>query len=259
MNRFTMMTEDKTAVVRTHERETMCNVSTQRLFMHEATEMMDSENITPTVLAIPSTRSSGDEQATPIVADAENIGYLPGERVLARPYPLHDNRPRVRELTSGIEMFIDTGAVCSILKPHGPEHNWQINESINSADNSPIQTYGLKKVEVDIGLQRSFSHTFLIANVVEPIIGADFLQKYELTLDFHRNVLKDQKTGIAVEWLPSRDNDGNIIPPKRKSFLEQSLDLRYERKNFLQRNLKRLRSTCRRWKNFATRANCSIS
>ena len=52
-----------------------------------------------------------------------------------------------------------------------------------AANNSSIKTYGTSKRIVDIVLKREYSWTFIVADVKQPILGADFLIHYNLLVD----------------------------------------------------------------------------
>lgn len=51
-------------------------------------------------------------------------------------------------------------------------------------------------IKVNLGLQREFMWTIIIADVTKPIIGADFIQHFGLLIDLKRNKLIDPLTGL---------------------------------------------------------------
>ena len=67
-----------------------------------------------------------------------------------------------------------------------------------AANNSTIQTYGNCKRVVDVGLKREYPWTFIVADVQQPIIGADFLIHYNLLVDLRSRCLRDMRTGLAI-------------------------------------------------------------
>jgi hypothetical protein len=79
-------------------------------------------------------------------------------------------------------LLVDTGAVYSVLPyklaepPSGP--------AISSASGQPIECWGWRKVAVNFG-GRVFCWKFLPAAVAFPLLGADFLQRFALTVDLH--------------------------------------------------------------------------
>lgn len=66
-----------------------------------------------------------------------------------------------------------------------------------AANNSKIHTYGTKLINVDLGFRRNFTWKFLIATVPVPIIGADFLQHFDLLIDLKRQRLIDNITKFS--------------------------------------------------------------
>ena len=67
-----------------------------------------------------------------------------------------------------------------------------------AANNSTIHTYGNCKRVVDVGLKREYPWTFIVADVQQPIIGADFLIHYNLLVDLRSRCLRDMRTGLAI-------------------------------------------------------------
>ena len=67
-----------------------------------------------------------------------------------------------------------------------------------AANNTTITTYGTSKRIVDAGLKREYAWTFIIADIKQPIIGADFLIHYSLLVDLNNRCLRDMRTGSAI-------------------------------------------------------------
>lgn len=67
-----------------------------------------------------------------------------------------------------------------------------------AANGTEIKTYGLHVMELDLKLRRCFRWTFIIADVKQPIIGADFLVNYKLLIDLSNRRLIDQVTNLNV-------------------------------------------------------------
>ena len=87
-------------------------------------------------------------------------------------------------------MLVDTGAEVSLLplthqqcmhlrqrthmhsyRKHPPQEGF----SLQAANGSSIPTYGRQSLTLNLGLRRMFPWIFIIADVQQPIIGADFL------------------------------------------------------------------------------------
>ena len=67
-----------------------------------------------------------------------------------------------------------------------------------AANNTTINTYGNSKRVVNVGLKREYPWTFIVADVKQPIIGADFLIHYNLLVDLRSRCLRDTRTGLAI-------------------------------------------------------------
>ncbi|GBN12077.1 Transposon Ty3-I Gag-Pol polyprotein [Araneus ventricosus] len=75
-----------------------------------------------------------------------------------------------------------------------------------AANGSRISTYGTIKLELDFGLRRSFIWSFLVADVSDPIIGADFLERFELLIDVRNRRLLDGRTSLFVKGTLKQTN-----------------------------------------------------
>ena len=95
--------------------------------------------------------------------------------------------------------LIDTGAAVSVL-PKSYANGISDADSLPlvAANNSTIHTYGTCKRVVDVGLKREYPWTFIVANVQQPIIGADFLIHYNLLVDLRSRCLRDMRTYLAI-------------------------------------------------------------
>lgn len=74
--------------------------------------------------------------------------------------------------------------------------------SLSAANNSEIEVYGSQLLKLSLNLRREFCHPFYVASISKPIIGADFLTKYNLTVDLANRRLIDPLAEIhsdAVE------------------------------------------------------------
>ena len=67
-----------------------------------------------------------------------------------------------------------------------------------AANNTTINTYGNCRRVVDVGLKPDYGWIFIVADVKQPIIGADFLIHYSLLVDFKSRCLRDMRTGLAI-------------------------------------------------------------
>ncbi|XP_037930759.1 uncharacterized protein LOC119667426 [Teleopsis dalmanni] len=69
---------------------------------------------------------------------------------------------------------------------------------VDTANKSPIKTFGRKRLSLSLGLRRAFSWNFTIAKVSQPILGADFLGYHNLVVDLRNRKLHDGITNLSV-------------------------------------------------------------
>ena len=97
--------------------------------------------------------------------------------------------------------LIDTGAAFSVLPRSCADGTVDADSlPLVAANNSTITTYGTSKRIVDVGLRmkREYSWTFIVADVKQPILGADFLIHYNLLVDLSGRCLRDMRNGLAI-------------------------------------------------------------
>ena len=87
---------------------------------------------------------------------------------------------------SSLSFLVDSGAVFSVLPYSSTEP--ANGPAITSANGTPIPCWGVKE-HVLKAAGRSYKWTFLLAAVAFPILGADFLQKFDLLVDLKRGRL----------------------------------------------------------------------
>ena len=93
--------------------------------------------------------------------------------------------------------LIDSGSVCSIIPATPTDKRFPSTPALRAANGSSINTYGKRSLTISLGLRRSFVWIFTVADVTQPIIGADFLQHNELLVDMRRKRLIDNKTTLS--------------------------------------------------------------
>ena len=95
--------------------------------------------------------------------------------------------------------LIDTGTAVSILPKSCANRTSDVDcLPLVAANNTTIDTYGTSKRVVDVCLKRDYTWTFIVADVKQPIIGADFLINYSLLVDLRSRCLRDIRTGLAI-------------------------------------------------------------
>lgn len=109
------------------------------------------------------------------------------------------SRLYVQEKNSKRNYLIDTGADISVIPPTSKEkRHAPCNFTLSAANGTQIKTYGSKSVVLNLGLRRNIRWIFIIADVQQPIIGSDLLQKFDLLVDIKNNKLIDTLTSISI-------------------------------------------------------------
>ena len=69
---------------------------------------------------------------------------------------------------------------------------------LQAANKTPIRTFGQRSLTLRLGLRRTFPWIFVLADVSQPIIGADFLRHFGLMVDLRAHQLRDSTTSLSV-------------------------------------------------------------
>lgn len=112
--------------------------------------------------------------------------------------PSKGNRLCVYDNDSRERYLIDTGAEISVLAYKGRNRPGTNTYKLFAANNTPIKTYGVRTLILNLGLRRSLRWTFIVADVKTSILGADFLNHYKLMVDLYNQRIIDQVTDLAV-------------------------------------------------------------
>ena len=122
-----------------------------------------------------------------------------GQREVANIALSHSKLLYVTDKGHKCRYLIDTGAAVSVL-PKSCANGILDADSLPlvAANNSTIHTYGTCQRVVDVGLKREYLWTFIVEDVQQPIIGADFLIHYNLLVDLRSRCLRDMRTGLAI-------------------------------------------------------------
>jgi hypothetical protein len=111
-----------------------------------------------------------------------------------------NNRLCVKDFNSGTVYLIDTGANVSVI-PRA-KLNRNISKVINNSyklyagNDIEIETYGTVSLTLNLGFCRDFRWNFIVCNVKQPILGADFLGANNLIVDLAKRKLIDGLTNL---------------------------------------------------------------
>ena len=120
----------------------------------------------------------------------------------------------VRDRVTGLRLLVDTGAAVSVLPTTFRKgKQTAVIDTLRAANGTSIPTYGCRSLTLDLGLRRSFPWLFVIADVSSPILGADFLHKFGLTVDIRNRALHDTVTDLSVHAVLAHGQDTSSLAP----------------------------------------------
>ncbi|GBM51608.1 hypothetical protein AVEN_146259-1 [Araneus ventricosus] len=105
----------------------------------------------------------------------------------------------ITDLLTKHKFLVDSGAAVSCYPKKLTNFSTKQELELYAANGSRISTYGTIKLVLDFGLIRSFISSFLVADVSDPIIGVDFLERFKLLLDFRNRRLLDGLAYLFVK------------------------------------------------------------
>ncbi|BHF72298.1 hypothetical protein SprV_0401536200 [Sparganum proliferum] len=107
--------------------------------------------------------------------------------------------------------LVDTGAQISVVPPTAADRRFPSpGLHLQAANCPPIPTFGSLSLTLNIGLRRSFTWIFVIADVPHAILGSDFLAEFDLLVDCRSARLLDRTTGLFVRGLTSSTAPTNL-------------------------------------------------
>lgn len=87
--------------------------------------------------------------------------------------------------------LIDTGAEVSILPATNSQRSLPPLMNLHAANATQIAVFKRQTVKLSLGFQRTFDWTFYVAEISQPILGADFLTHFNLIVDVKNHKLYD--------------------------------------------------------------------
>lgn len=119
------------------------------------------------------------------------------------------------------EFLVDTGSDLSAIPPAVAKATTPItNYNVFAANGSPITTHGATELNIDVGLPKNYIWNFVVAEVSQPIIGADFLKYYNILPDLTNKKLIDGATMCSVQCAVRQSSHSSISSIRRESDLD---------------------------------------
>ena len=120
--------------------------------------------------------------------------------------------------------LVDTGAAVSVFPASLSDKRRKSTEYLTAVNGSKINSYGEKLLSINFGLRRDFQWNFIIADVNTPIIGADFMGHFDLSVNIAKRTLVDNTTSLKVHGMntsvPSEGRIASTLITADKEFLD---------------------------------------
>ncbi|GBM34504.1 Transposon Ty3-G Gag-Pol polyprotein [Araneus ventricosus] len=127
---------------------------------------------------------------------------------------------------SNLRFLVYSEADVSII-PATSQNKKKAEYLLYAANGTEISTYGIKMLNLDLGLRLDFQFLFIIADVTKGILGAAFLHKYNLLVDINKKKLIDGITNLFVLGDITAISSDNVISTLNKFIKISNLLLKY--------------------------------
>ena len=117
----------------------------------------------------------------------------------------------VADVLSGRSFLVDTGAEESVFPASIAERKKVRGPSLVAANGSAIPTYGKRNITLQLGKGASFVQNVWIADVTQPILGADFFTTQRLAIDLTNKRLVSLDGGLVIPGRPAHLQAGRGI------------------------------------------------
>ena len=94
--------------------------------------------------------------------------------------------------------LVDTGAEESVYPATVQDRHGELGPPLVAANGTTIKSWGKRLLTIKLG-GKSFAQEFWIADVVQPILGADFFTANSLAVDLAGRRLVSFKSGYSVQ------------------------------------------------------------
>lgn len=111
----------------------------------------------------------------------------------------HSPRLFIDSKTCGTSFLVDTGSDVSVIPRRATTDATPATDySLYAVNGSRIPTFGTRELTLDVGLPKQYPWCFIIADVKQSIIGADFLSHFNLLPDLRNRKLVDNTNLCSI-------------------------------------------------------------
>lgn len=121
--------------------------------------------------------------------------------VAAAGTPHHSNTLLVKDRKAGHTYLVDTGAEVSVYPASAQDRKrLQPTTALSAANGTSIRTWGKCSISLAIGPKGHYKHEFYLADVTQPILGADFFTRHGLAIDLRgRRLISLDNMSISLK------------------------------------------------------------
>ena len=114
----------------------------------------------------------------------------------------HSHLFYITDKISNHKFLVDTGAEISVIPSNKSDrHRRSLTFTLQAANGTQIHTYGQRSLTLNLNLRRPYRWIFTVADVKQPILGADFLQHHGLLVDIRHKTIIDSNTNLRTIML----------------------------------------------------------
>jgi hypothetical protein len=141
----------------------------------------------------------------------------------ANVYTTTARRLFVTDRSSKQQFLINTGSdLCMFPRKLITQRKESVNYDIRAANGTTVPTYGWLSLSLNLGLSHDFLWRFVVADVMHPLIGADFLSHFGLLVDCRNNRLLEKATSLSAPLQAA----GSLVPSVKVNSGGTSVDPR---------------------------------
>lgn len=120
-----------------------------------------------------------------------------------------------------IDFLVDSGSNFSILPSSVFSAETACEGDLSAANGSLIKVYGNRMLQVDFSLGKTFFQSFVVANVTEPILGADFLADNKILVCMSKQSLVLESDLKFYSGREGKENEESLPPPSVPKIVEE--------------------------------------
>jgi cleavage and polyadenylation specificity factor subunit 1 len=121
--------------------------------------------------------------------------------------------------------LVDTGSAISVLPRRFQPHTCRHTNRLSAANGSIVYTYGTIQLSFSLTqLGQTFLWTFTVADVTQPILGADFFDHFQILVDCRNKKLIANNRSSDSSVVQPVSNCINLIQSPEADFIKQIMD-----------------------------------